>query len=552
MMLFRRALAACLLFSLLAVTLPLCADEAKKTAPRRLVSELEAMTRTGMKIVWSDELVPADLEVREEPKAKEPRKRLEEMLAPHGLGVVEGPDHSLRIVRLPPKKERKSRTKKRKTTTLKPRAPRTQQGIDTWLAFDSNWGGSLSSRFLLAAAKSNHERSGFITDDGLSQEFDARERRTETAKLELTREAGHSLTSIGLRSRRIEADYDHDHLRSRWVGPYEPYEVTTFQAAFTLEKDDLAAWVTHRQKFGQHASGEIGLRWQDDPFGNDSFLSPRLAWTWAFEEGTILRASWGRYVQSMRVDELAVEDSDLRTYPAESADLAAISLERSLGHGIDGRLEVWDRRTKDPIPRYENLFDPITLFPGLTGDRIRVAPEKSRASGVDLYLKRSRGRVQGSFGYSWSRAEDLVRGRWEARNWDQRHAATLELDFVPRKAWRFHSSVTYHQGWPTTKLEVFETTNSNGEPTLVAGYRERNGERLGNYLRLDVRLSRSYERKKGDLELFFEVFNLLNRENECCVERFDVIPQGESYTLVPNTESWLTLVPSFGLAYRWR
>jgi outer membrane receptor protein involved in Fe transport len=65
----------------------------------RLLSEaLLSLQRQGLTIVFTSELVRPEMKVVAEPTAREPRRILDEILAPHGLAVEEGPGGVLVVV----------------------------------------------------------------------------------------------------------------------------------------------------------------------------------------------------------------------------------------------------------------------------------------------------------------------------------------------------------------------------------------------------------------------------------------------------------------------
>ena len=56
---------------------------------------------SGLPLIFSDDLVPATLRVKSEPKACRPRDVAIEILAPHGLTLTSGPRDRLLVVKLP-------------------------------------------------------------------------------------------------------------------------------------------------------------------------------------------------------------------------------------------------------------------------------------------------------------------------------------------------------------------------------------------------------------------------------------------------------------------
>ncbi len=427
-----------------------------------------------------------------------------------------------------------------------------QTGLSSWLSLDSQWGLALSTRVQLAASHAGRRRRGFI-DRGASHELDRRDSDTQSLALGLGFTGARAETTAGLTVRRFQADYDHAHVRNEEVDAFAPPRYMPFAAQVARREGDAGAFVVERYGLGARSTLEMGLRWDRQSATGEAQWSPRLGLAHALGEATTLRAAWGLYHQAQGVDELAIEDGDLAVYPAERAEQRLLSLDHRFPGTLALRLTAYDQRLSRLRPRYENLFDPLDLFPGLGADRVRIAPQRGRAQGIDLLLRRQRGRLLWSLGYSYARAEDRVDGRWVPRAWDQPHALVAELDLQPRQAWRVHLAATLHSGWPTTRLELASQPDPDGAPRLAAVRGPRNGERLATYSRWDLRLSRSVPTARGNLEVFFDVFNLFNRENPCCVDEFAVVPQPDgSATLAAKLVGRLPRIPSFGLTWRLR
>ena len=76
-------------------------------AGRPLVDALHDLETKGLRLIYSDEVVTRQMVVKDEPRAKEPRQILDELLAPHDLRAVTGPRDTLLIVRAEGKQEEK-------------------------------------------------------------------------------------------------------------------------------------------------------------------------------------------------------------------------------------------------------------------------------------------------------------------------------------------------------------------------------------------------------------------------------------------------------------
>jgi hypothetical protein len=78
----------------------LCLFARPTTADEALLTEaLAGLQKRGLPLIFSSDLVRPDMRVLQPPKAHDPRAALDELLAPHGLAVQEGPSGSLLVVR---------------------------------------------------------------------------------------------------------------------------------------------------------------------------------------------------------------------------------------------------------------------------------------------------------------------------------------------------------------------------------------------------------------------------------------------------------------------
>jgi outer membrane receptor protein involved in Fe transport len=294
-------------------------------------------------------------------------------------------------------------------------------------------------------------------------------------------------------------------------------------------------------------TAEVGLRWDEQTYveNAEEQFGPRLNLLYEFDDDTRLRASWGRYQQASGIDELQVEDG-VTDYPrAQRADHLIVGLERNLPSAWQLRVEAYRKDYAELRPRYENLFDPLSLVPDLRGDRVMIAPDSARAHGVELLLaRRSTEPWNGWLAYTWSEVEDQVDGHDVPRSWDQVHAVSAGVTWT-KAPWDASVALTYHTGWPTTKVRLVAADGSS--PAVEIG--ERNGDRLEAFASLDFRVSRTFPLRLGDLDVYAEVTNALNRENPCCVD-YSVTQDGPPYQLLRDPQHWLPIVPSVGVLWR--
>ena len=72
---------------------------------------------------------------------------------------------------------------------------------------------------------------------------------------------------------------------------------------------------------------------------------------------------------------------------------------------------------------------------------------------------------------------------------------------------------------------------------------------LNTFFNLDARLARVWAFEKSRLTAFFEVANLTNRRNECCVD-YDIEGEDdEDPVLERSIDHWLGITPAIGVLW---
>ena len=177
-----------------------------------------------------------------------------------------------------------------------------------------------------------------------------------------------------------------------------------------------------------------------------------------------------------------------------------IGFEGPIGRGYSLRVDGYLREVDDPLPRWETLFDPFHPVPELATDLVRLAPQSVTASGVEVFFSSQRGgRFDWWLSYVWASIEDLIVID-TPRYVDQTHAFTGSASWRPGPKWSLTGVVTYHTGWPTTSV------SAELVPDPVQGFRLSYDvgpfyqERLEDYIRLDVRASRTSRLGRGGLK----------------------------------------------------
>ena len=324
----------------------------------------------------------------------------------------------------------------------------------------------------------------------------------------------------------------------------------------TLEGESLALYASDRVRLSDPLTLELGLRYDRATLTDDSELSPRVHLAYSLSSTSTLRLAWGLFSQTQRSYELQVADGETRPASAERTEHWVAGYERtfSVGEGrqpLFFRLEGYHRDVANPRARFENLYEPVSQFPEIEADRIRIAPESSRAYGIEALL---RGRLGDRAGwwvtYAWARTEDRIDGRDVPRRIDQPHTLNATID-ISLASWNLSLAWRYHTGWPTTAIQGRFEVDDEGELEAVPTFGPRNAERLSTYHRLDLRTSREWKMDRGTLTFFLEIQNLYDRQNTSGRENdleLVVLPDG-SIDIVSADEIWGGILPSFGITW---
>jgi outer membrane receptor protein involved in Fe transport len=421
-----------------------------------------------------------------------------------------------------------------------------------WGTLEHAWSPQFGGKLLVSYTDVTAQRRGTVDDPGkrIGETDDERSYHVLGLRADFSLETGRWLHRFGAELRSLAARYDYASDVTFEAGyPYpDSPEITRTRAIRTSpEGDHIAAYFTSRRQLTPRLTAELGLRWDEQTYVEDADeqFGPRLNLLYQLGEATQLRASWGRYQQAAGIDELQVEDG-IDQYPrAQRADHFILGIEHELAHAWQVRVEAYHKDYAELRARYENLFDPLSLVPDLRGDRVRIAPDSARADGIELLVsRRSTEPWNGWFSYAYSEVEDRVDDREVPRSWDQVQAVSAGVTWA-KSPWDASIALSYHTGWPTTKVRL--STPDGSSPLVEIG--PRNGDRLEAFASLDLRVSRTFPLRIGELTAHAEVTNALNRDNPCCVD-YAVTQNGPPYQLLRDPKHWLPIVPSIGVLWK--
>ncbi len=426
-----------------------------------------------------------------------------------------------------------------------------------WARVRTQWSDSLESSTTAFYGEIDNKRSGLINDPEkiVGTVLDSRQIRVFGLMQDWSLQTSQDVfTRWGFDWRQNDARYDYFG-EATYNGIYAAYagvpDSRLVDVATDSEGNSFGLYFSQRRRLGSRWYMESGLRFDQQTYlqPTDSQLSPRLSFLYRFSDQADFRLSLGRYFQAEGIHELQVEDGVDSYSGAQRSDHVILGMDYRPDRKVALRVEAFNKQMSNLRPRYENSLSNLELLAELEPDRVRVAPESATARGIEVLLSyNSRSSLRSWARYSWSEVFDEIADRDVPRYWDQRHAAGVGVNWTPRQ-WTFSAALNYHSGWPTTSVSLEIEDNGTPEPELVARFGPRNADRLGSYVRADVRASRWIDIGDTRLQVYAEISNLQDRFNPCCVD-YDIDYDAQDRPFLERAEDkWLPLIPEVGI--RW-
>ena len=254
-------------------------------------------------------------------------------------------------------------------------------------------------------------------------------------------------------------------------------------------------------------------------------LSYRLAGRYLINSSLSVKASYNKTFQYIHrlsnnttaspIDTWRLSDKNIK--PQQGTQLS-LGLFKNLN---DDELEI---SLETYYKKYTNLIDYKVGASLLLNKTIEteVLQGPGKSYGIEFLIKKKKGRLNGWFGYSYSRslikldsyfAEERVNnGMYFSTNYDKPHDLNIVANYKLTKRFSFSSNFTFQSGrpitYPTGKYSY------EGEDYLI--YSDRNKFRIPNYYRLDLGFNVEGNHKKKKFAHSFwniSVYNVLGRNN---------------------------------------
>jgi len=255
-------------------------------------------------------------------------------------------------------------------------------------------------------------------------------------------------------------------------------------------------------------------------------LEPRLSIKYQLNKSSSIKASYNRMVQNIHLisnttasNPLDIWTPSTNNIKPELGDQVALGYFRNFGkeNDYESSVELYYRNTQNQIDYIDGSDILINEF--LEGELLSGS---GRAYGMEFFVKKNSGKVNGYISYTLARTELKIDGinnaEWYPTRFDQTHNLKLSVFYEPTERWDFSANFSYISGTPTT------FPNSRYE---VQGYvipyitdNARNNVRIPSFHRLDLaatlhgkKQKRNGKMRKNEDYWVFSFYNVYNRRN---------------------------------------
>lgn len=325
-------------------------------------------------------------------------------------------------------------------------------------------------------------------------------------------------------------------------------ESGTISEAYVLSPagTSLVGWSSLRVRPHKEIVVDAGVRVEHHNHTDETIVSPRLMASVEVGSATTIRFGAGEYAQAHQLHELNPADGQDEYAPYQEAKTLSVGIEHRFARGWSARVEGYLRNSDRPQPLFTNLRREAHIFPALSDDRHRIDPVRSRARGLEFILKQPpAGRFDWGINYILSSSEHRINQEWLPADWDQTHALSMDGSFRASANWEFSGAARFRTGWPITPGSIDPSLSPDQSHPARLLVEDFNGDRVGSYKRVDVRVTRRF----GDAEIYLDVMNLFNHPNERSLS-YVQRPVGTNWVIDKTVAStMMEIIPSLG--FRW-
>ncbi|WP_062060588.1 TonB-dependent receptor [Aquimarina longa] len=260
-------------------------------------------------------------------------------------------------------------------------------------------------------------------------------------------------------------------------------------------------------------------------------IEPRIALSYAFNKNTSIKASYNRMAQYLHLLSNTNSPTPLDVWTPSGKYIQPQLLDQyALGYFKNSSQNKYSIESELFYKEIKNRIDYINGADLIANNAIEqdILNGIARAYGLEVMLRKNKGRLKGWLAYTISKSEQKTPGRtplepginnnkWYDTPYDKTHDISINTNYELSKKWKFGANFVFQTGQPTNY------------PTGQFQYRGlsvpifdglRNNERLPAYHRIDISATLTPKKNKDRKwkgEWVFSIYNLYNRKNAASI-----------------------------------
>ncbi|MFL2983224.1 MAG: TonB-dependent receptor [Candidatus Neomarinimicrobiota bacterium] len=292
---------------------------------------------------------------------------------------------------------------------------------------------------------------------------------------------------------------------------------------------EASVFIQDRWEFSEKLKFQLGLRVTDYNLHNKFYVDPRIGLKYHYSTNIAFKFNWGLYHQFLTTANN--QDENLRLVelwlgiPKDKS--AAVSqhiisgIEYMSPSNIFYRFEIYQKE-------FDNLLTLKQANQNTMEDDQTETPfnefwdTRGHSHGIELLLKKSSGRLNGWFGYTYASTQYFTKpSGWHHPNFDRTHTLNIVGNIQLTKDLEISTALTQSSGNPYTKIlgRVYDWEQNLDSDTYwfpidsyIVG--EKNTERYDDYFRIDVGMTRKGGNLFGlEYDTYWQVMNVTRHLN---------------------------------------
>jgi hypothetical protein len=316
---------------------------------------------------------------------------------------------------------------------------------------------------------------------------------------------------------------------------------------------EYAAYVDNEQKLSNRFTLQYGLRWsfynyigkgnkytyrdtipnESRPLDNEEKIAngetikmynvpePRLAVNYTINDKSSIKLGYNRMAQYLHIVSNTAASTPLDIYTPVTNNIKPLIADQiTLGYFRNFKENMFESSAEIYYKDLQNQLDYVDNANLLLNKYLEadLVQGKGRAYGAELYLKKSKGKLNGWVSYTLSKTERQVRGisndEWFLSKYDRTHNVNTVLIYDLNKRFSFSANFVFQTGtpatFPTAKVEI------QGYVIPYNTENKRNNYRNTAYHRADIGITYNFkknDRRRYKQTIVVSVYNVYNRRN---------------------------------------